>query len=153
MTPPISPTFAAVILMEILFGFGFNRLAHWGQDKGLWHVSLSVVMGVTGTLAIPTAAWWRESFPVWIAALVTVACFAGSGLPMIIGSMHRSVAKSHKRKGLPNTAARIRDEVVLDLHVLADRLVLKAKSNELKSGDLAECIHQVHQLIGQLRSM
>ena len=94
MNAPVSPAeIVAVILAEALFGIGFNRLVTWAHFHKLWDVSISVVIGVTVTVLIPTLTWWRGSLDFWLAAALLAACFAASGTPMIIGSMQRSIAE------------------------------------------------------------
>ena len=147
MNPPVSPAeIAAVILAELLFGIGFNRLVTWAHLHNIWHVSISVVIGVTVTVLIPTLTWWRISLDFWLAAALLTACFAASGTPMIIGSMQRSIAESHKRRPWPTAALQARDAAVMDLSLLADLVANQETDN-------AKVVHQLHQVIGTLKSV
>ena len=147
MNPPVSPAeIVAVILAELLFGIGFNRLVTWAHLHKIWHVSISVVIGVTATVLIPTLTWWRISLDFWLAAALLTACFAASGTPMIIGSMQRSIAESHKRRPWPTAALQARDAAVMDLSLLADLVANQETDN-------AKVVHQLHQVIGTLKSV
>lgn len=147
MNPPVSPAeIAAIIFAEALFGIGFNRLVEWAHLNKLWDVSISVVMGVTVTVLIPTLTWWRVTMDFWLAAALLSACFAASGTPMIIGSMRRTVEESHKRRPWPTAAAQARDNAVMDLTMLADQVANEQLVN-------AKVVHQLHQVIGTLKSV
>lgn len=37
------PLIFLVLLVELLFGLGFNKLVEWAHQHKLWHVSVSVV--------------------------------------------------------------------------------------------------------------
>jgi len=143
MNPPIPPAeIAAVILAEVLLGIGYNRLVAWVHLHNIWHVSVSVVIGVAATLLIPTLAWpaLRE------AGLLLTACFAASGLPMIIGSTRRTVEESHKRRPWPTAAAQAQDAAVMDLNLLADQVAGKNIEN-------AQVVNNLHRIIGTLKSV
>jgi hypothetical protein len=154
MFPQVSPTsIAAVLLAESLFGVGYNLLVDWAHENRIWHVSVSVVIGVAVTVLIPTAAWYRADMPFWMAGALFLACFGSSGIWMVIGSTRRSVAKSHKRQGLPRSAAKTRDVIVMDVSALAGEIADRAKAGKLVAGDLPHYVHQLHQVVGALKSM
>lgn len=147
MIPPVSPVeILAVLLIELLFGLGFNRLVEWAQGNKVWDVSLSVVIGVSVTLAIPTAWWLQRDLAFWQVTGLLVACFGASGLPMIIGSTRRTVRESHKRRTWPTAAAQARDDALMELSALADGIAGK------QVGD-AQAVNRLHQVIGTLKSV
>ena len=80
-----------VLVVEILFGVGFNALVAWAYSVQLWHVSVSVAVGVAGTIVIPAVMWFGVKVTFWQAGLLLLICFIGSGVPMIVGSTRRSV--------------------------------------------------------------
>lgn len=155
MIPHFPPALeiAIVFLVEFLFGIAFNQLVHWAQGNRIWHVAVSVVIGVFVTAVIPVLFWWNISLEFWQYCLLMGVCFAGSGLPMIYGSTRRTVAKSHKRKRWPTAALRVRDEVVMDLSSLAHEIADKAKMNELTVRDLPDYVNRLYSAIGALKSV
>lgn len=70
-----------VLLIELLFGIGYNVLVAWAHEHKLMHVSLSVVIGVTGTLLIPAGFWFDHEMQFWQAGILLTSCFAASGVP------------------------------------------------------------------------
>jgi len=46
------------LVVEILFGVGFNALVAWAHENKLWHVSVSVAVGVAGTIIVPAVMWF-----------------------------------------------------------------------------------------------
>jgi hypothetical protein len=135
-----------VILVELLFGLGFNVLVDWAHQHKIWHVSVSVSLGVAGTLIIATLGFWRFALPFWAAMLILTACFVASGLPMVIGSTRRAIKTSHQRRPLPNAAMRIRDDLVMDVNAKIEQIIAKQM-------DIAELVHVMHKWIGALKSM
>lgn len=84
MNSPLFPAeIAAVILAEILFGIGFNRMVNWAHTNKIWHVSISVVIGVSVSVLIPTLLWWRLCLDFWLSAVLMTVCFAASGIPVV----------------------------------------------------------------------
>lgn len=153
MFSPISPTeILAILLTEFLFGVGYNQLVAWGQDR-LWHVSISVVVGVAVTLAIPAAVWWGTSLDFWKTATLLTLCFAASGAPMVYGSMQRTVKSSHKRRPWPTAALRARDDAIMQLSSLAHEISDEARQGTLKAGHLPDYVNRLHEVIGTLKSV
>lgn len=150
MNADIIPTeIAMVLLFELLFGIGYNALvALWNKHK-LVHVSIEVAIGVAGALLIPIVFW----FDYWEFIVILILCFVACGLPMIVGSMTRTVKDNKKRKPLPNTAAKVRDEAVMDLNTLADDIAIKAKDDQLRVQDLPYYVNVLHSVIGMLKSL
>ena len=147
MISPIPPAeIAAVLLAELLFGMLFNRLVEWAHFHRLWDVSISVTMGVAVTVVIPVIAWWRITLDFWLAAILLTACFASSGTPMIIGSMQRRAAESHKRRPWPTAAAQARDDALMDLNLLAEQIASKKVTD-------AQAVNGLHKVIGILKSV
>jgi len=58
----------------------------------------------------------------------------------------RSIAESHKRRPWPTAAAQARDNAVMDLSMLADQVANQETDN-------AKVVHQLHQVIGTLKSV
>jgi hypothetical protein len=144
--PTLPPAFPIILLMEILFGIGFNALVEWAHHHNLWHVSVSVSAGVALTVTIATVGLWSEPVSFWQAGLIMLLCFSASGVPMIAGSTRRTVKESHQRRPLPNNAMRVRDDVVMELSAAVETVV----DGHM---DLARLVHLMHQWIGKLRSM
>jgi hypothetical protein len=146
MTPPFPPVFPLVscLLALFLFGWGFNALVAWVNKKRAWPVSFSVAIGVAVTLLVPTAAFLHQSLTMWQAGLVYLASFAASGSPMIFGNVRRQT--SHKTRRLGNHAARVRDDIVMDLNAMMDEIVNGGVAVE-------KVIYRLHQAIGSLKSL
>lgn len=141
--PPVFPLVSCVLALN-LFGWGFNALVAWVNRKRAWPVSFSVVIGVLVTLAVPTVTFLNRTLTMWQAGLVFLACFAGSGIPMVFGNVRRQT--SHKTRRLGNHAARVRDDVVMDLNRMADEIVNGGVAVE-------KVIHRLHQAAGSLKSL
>lgn len=156
MNADIIPTeIAVVILTELLFGFGYNQLVAYWTKHNLMHVSWAVVIGVAATLLIPALFWFDTNMPFYLTSLLLLACFAASGTPMIAGSMHRTVQEKEnkKRRPLGNAAMRIRDEVVMELNVLANDIAERSKTNLISLQDLPDYVHRLHRQIGSLKTL
>lgn len=146
---------ALVVLVELLFGFGYNTLvAYWSAHR-LMHVSLSVVIGVGGTLLIPALAWFDHSMPFYQSGLILLACFAASGIPMIVGSMRRTVIEKDqkKRRPLGNTSRKLRDNAVMALAKMAHEISDKAREDTIRVQDLPYYVDRLHSVIGILKSL
>lgn len=143
----------AVLLGLTLFGIGYNRLIAYAHHHALWHVSVSVALGVAVTLLVPAVVWWRLSLAFWQSGLVLVLCFTASGVPMMIGSARRTIKARHERRPWPNAALKARDDVVMELSALADEIAEKTKSETLKVQDMADYVHRLHQMKGTLKSV
>lgn len=154
MNADLIPTeIALVLLVELLFGIGYNALVALAFRHRLLHVSISVVIGVLGTLLFPALAWFDLSMPFWRSGLLLLACFAASGTPMVLGSMRRTMQKDDKkRRKIGNTAGRVRDEVVMDLNALARDIAEKSKDNTVMQ-DLPDYVNRIHRLIGSLKTL
>ena len=143
--PPVLPLVACVLFLN-LFGWGFNALVAWVNQKRAWPVSFSVVIGVLVTLAVPTVTFLNRTMTMWQAGLVYLVCFAASGVPMVVGNVHRQTSKSHKTRRLGNHAAQVRDDVVMNI---------ESMMNEIVNGGVAveKVIHRLHQAAGSLKSL
>lgn len=77
--------FGLVLAGLLLFGLGYNRLVERLEKAGHTHGYLSflVATGVAATVAAAGALIG------WLNVLILAACFAASGLPMILGSVVR----------------------------------------------------------------
>ena len=140
------PLLFLVLLVEFIFGLGYNKIVEWAHRHNLWHVSVSVVFGVAGTLVIPSVALLSVCMPFWQVSLIFGACFIASGIPMIAGGTRRTVKESHHRRPLPNYVMRIRDDVVMDINKMLDEVVNEGVT-------LALVVHRWHKIIGRLKSM
>lgn len=107
--------FAIICLVLFIFGIAYNYLVGWlertGHDRG--YTAYLVIAGtlVTLLLAIPIIGFF--------AFLIVLACFAFSGLPMVIGSSARS---SNKRLEDETKARQYTMEMVADDEKIAERL-------------------------------
>lgn len=144
---------ALVLLTEFLFGLGYNAVVAFWMKNRLVHVSGTVVIGVTGTLLIAGLFWWDTTMAFWQAVALQMMCFTASGIPMIVGSMKRTVKDQKKRRPWPNAALRVRDDVVMELSTMAREIAEKAKENTLSLKDLPDYVHRLHYVIGILKSV
>ena len=148
-TPPLPldiPLLSLIVLVELLFGIGFNQLVDWAHQHNLWHVSVSVIFGVAGTLVIPSVALLHLEIMFWQASLIFGVCFVASGLPMVWGSTRRTVKESHHRRPLPNSAMRVRDDAVMQIKSILDKIVNGGV-------EVVKVVHDLHEIVGKLKSM
>jgi hypothetical protein len=163
MNPDLIPTnadiipteIAVIILLELLYGFGYNQLVAYWMKHNLMHVSWTVVIGVTGTLLIPALFWFDTSMLFWQSSLYLIACFAASGTPMIVGSMQRTVQEkdNKKRRPWPTEARKVRDIAVMELSAMAHEIAGRSKENDLHVQDLPDYVNRLHYVIGTLKSV
>lgn len=145
-----------VLVIEILFGVGFNALVAWAHNNRLWHVSVSVAVGVAGTITIPAVMWFGVKVTFWQAGLILLVCFIGSGVPMIVGSTRRSVQErkdQKKRRPWPNAALQAKDAAVMELSSLAREIAEDAKEGKIAVLDLPDYVNRLHGVIGTLKSV
>lgn len=145
-----------VLVIEILFGVGFNALVAWAHNNRLWHVSVSVAVGVAGTIIIPAVMWFGVKVTFWQAGLILLVCFIGSGVPMIVGSTRRSVQErkdQKKRRPWPNAALQAKDAAVMELSSLAREIAEDAKEGKIAVLDLPDYVNRLHGVIGTLKSV
>ena len=141
------PLIFLIVLLELLFGIGFNLLVDWAHRHNLWHVSVSVIFGVAGTLSVPAVVLHSQpQMYFWQASMIFGMCFVASGVPMVWGSTRRTVKESHQRRPLPNNAMRVRDEVVMGMASAVEKIVAKEM-------EIAELVHVIHKWIGALKSL
>lgn len=158
MSPPTSPLpppaeIALVILAEFIFGWGFNALVAWVQKEKIWHVSISVAMGVAMTLIIPTPFWWEVELTFSQTILLLFGCFVASGTPMIYGSTMRTVKDNHKALPWPRRAAKIRDDAIMDINSLIAQIEDAAKDNQITAGFLLGVSNGLHGIVKVLKSV
>jgi len=155
MIPPTPPVveIAVVLLAENIFGWGFNTLTAWAQRHKVWHVSISVAIGVAFTLVLPTLLWWRSELAFWQATLLLFGCFCASGFPMVYGSTRRTIAESHKRRPWPTAASKARDDAVMELTAIAGEIAEKTRQGEIKVQDMADVVNRLHMVKGTLTSV
>lgn len=156
MKPDIFPIeITVVVLVELLFGLAYNGIvAYWAEHR-LMHVSWSVVIGVSGTLLIPALFWFDLSMPFYQSGLILLGCFTASGIPMIVGSMRRTVARKDdkKRRHLGNAAMHIRDDVVMSLAKMAHEIAERSKEDSIRVQDLPDIVNRLHGAIGSLKTL
>jgi hypothetical protein len=140
------PLLSLILLIELLFGIGFNQLVDWAHQHNLWHVSVSVIFGVAGTLVIPSVALLHLEIQFWQASIIFGVCFVASGIPMIVGGTRRTVKENHHRRPLPNSAMRVRDEVVMEIKAILDKIVNGGV-------EVVKVVHDLHEIVGKLKSM
>lgn len=140
------PLIFLVLLVEFIFGLGFNKIVEWAHRHNLWHVSVSVIFGVAGTLIIPSVALLSVCMPFWQASLIFGACFIASGIPMIAGGTQRTVKENHHRRPLPNHAMRVRDDAVMQIKAILDKIVNGGV-------EVVKVVHDLHEIAGKLKSM
>lgn len=140
------PLLSLIVLVELLFGIGFNQLVDWAHRHNLWHVSVSVIFGVAGTLVIPTITLMHVAMHFWQASLVFTVCFVASGIPMIVGGTRRTVKESHHRRPLPNSAMRVRDDVVMQIKSILEKIVNGGV-------EVVKVVHDLHEIVGKLKSL
>ena len=76
----------SVLFGLFMFGLMFNGLVDWLGERKEGYVSLMVVGGVLVTLG-------GIAFISWPAAILGLAAFVASGLPMVIGEIVRTIKK------------------------------------------------------------
>lgn len=158
MTPPTSPfpppaEIVLILLAENIFGWGFNVLVAWVQANKIWHVSISVAMGVAMTMIIPVALWWNWELTFSQAILLLFGCFVASGVPMIYGSTKRTVVENHKALPWPRRAAKIRDDVIMDASRMITDIEEKANDSQVTAGFLLTLTNGLHGIIKILKSV
>src|SRR5690606_21381708 len=89
----------AILFGLLMFGSAFNALVSWLGDRKDGYTSLLVVAGVLVTIGGVALIDLR-------AAGLTLAAFAASGLPMVIGDAARTVEKREKALRLMRLVAR-----------------------------------------------
>jgi len=144
-----------VLLVEFLFGLGYNAVVAWAHEHRLAHVSQSVALGVAITLLIPAVVWFETEMQFWQAGILLAMCFTASGIPMIVGSMKRTVTEkdNKKRRPWPTAALRVKDDVIMELSAMAHEIAEDAKQGKLKVSDLPDLVNRLHGLIGTLKSI
>lgn len=144
-----------VLLVEFLFGIGYNFLVAWLHRHQLIHVSFSVVFGVIGTLLIPAIAWFDHEMSIGQTVALLTLCFAASGIPMIVGSNLRTVngKDDKKRRPWPTAANQVREDVIMELSMMAHEIAESAKNDTLTAGDLPDYVDRLHGLVGMLKSV
>jgi hypothetical protein len=140
------PLLSLILLIELLFGIGFNQLVDWAHQHNLWHVSVSVIFGVAGTLVIPSVALLHLEIMFWQASLIFGVCFVASGLPMVWGSTRRTVKENHHRRPLPNKAIKVRDQAVMEISSILDKIANGGV-------EVVKVVHELHEIIGTLKSL
>lgn len=153
MISDIFPMMYLVVLIELVFGIGFDQLVKWAHEHNVWHVAVSVAIGVLVTLLIFFGFFFDRALPGWLFGMCLLVCFVFSGMPMAAGSINRDVKDRKKKRPLGNAAARVRDFLKMDMQTLADDLAVKAKKNELTFADLADIVNKLHGFIRLLNTM
>lgn len=147
MMPPFPPAFPLVscLLALHLFGWGFNAAVAWVNRRRLFPVSFSVAIGSAVTLLAPMLFFLNYELAFWQSSLIYFLSFTASGIPMIFGNVQRQT-NSHKARRLGNHAAKVRDDVVMDLDAAISKIVRK-------EAEVVEVVHMLHKVIGSLKSL
>jgi len=140
---PPGQEIAILVLGEFLFGVFYNWLVDLAHKAKIYDplVAVSVALGVAVSVVIPTGLFWKDTLAAWQWSIVMLISFIGSGSPMIYGSLRRMSKQNHKRMRITGTAARIRDEAIMDLKLVVERI------------DDADCVRDVYQVIGALKNI
>lgn len=154
------PLILIAFLSCLIFGFLFNLLVEWVNENGIWDVSISVVIGVFFTVLMPTVIFFSKRFMFWEFAVLLFICFAGSGTPMLVGSVRRHAKmeqenKNKKARPLGNASSKVRDHVVMELATLADEITESSSVDDLASllRRVTVWVHRLHVAVRFLKSM
>lgn len=146
MFPLNIPLAILILILELLFGIGFNELVKWANKHKMWHVSISVVAGVAMTLLFPAVILMQVHVVFWQSSVFYFVCFTASGVPMIVGSTRQTVKENHHRRPLPNHVMKTRDDVVMEISAMLDEIV----NNKV---EVVSVVHRLHQVKGRLKSL
>lgn len=142
MISPTSPLLP-LYLSQTVWGLLYAIFIHWMSVNhyGKGGTAFSVAVGVGVTLFIQ----WLY-LPVAHTS-VTFGSFACSGFWMTISYMYRyeKRKKSHKARRLPNRAMKLKDDVCIDLNMIAEKLSARDEN--------ASEVHELHLAIRTLMSM
>ena len=153
MISDIFPMMYMVVLIELVFGIGYDQLVKWAHEHNVWHVAVSVAIGVLVTLLIFFVFFFETKLPGWLFGLSLMVSVVCCGWPRAAGSMNRHFKDNKNKRPLGNAAARVRDFLKMDMQTLADDLAVKAKKNELTFADLADIVNKLHGFIRLLNTM
>ena len=100
--PQFSPILIAVMAALLAFGILYNAVITWAERKRMLegYTAYAVALGVLVTLAGVAVVDWR-------AAVLSLAAFTASGLPMLAGSTWRYIDARHKEREYERQAARM----------------------------------------------
>lgn len=88
--PQIGLVMAALFILSI----GYNWLLGKAVKAAENYTAVMVVGGCAYTLiGSGFAIGWTACLPGHVAVLITVGCFAASGIPMVLGSLYRNAVK------------------------------------------------------------
>jgi hypothetical protein len=155
MNPPFPPILeiTVVYLVEFIFGLGYNAWVAWAQGQRIWHVTISVIVGVFVVVGIYGAAWFGRTAAGWQTWVLLIGCFASSGLPMALFSIRRTATENHKRRPWPTAARHALEAALFELHGLAGQIETTANKNEITAGFLITIVNRIYYVIGTLKSV
>lgn len=160
MFSDIFPQVLVAVLISLVFGILFDKLVEWVNEHKVWHVSISVAIGVGVTVLIPTVALAQETLTGWMFGAALLVCFTASGIPMIVGASIRHARevqekKAKKARPLGNTNAKVRDFVVMELAHLADEMAEKSAVDDMTEllRNVTVWVHRLHVAARSLKSM
>ena len=89
----IQPYFSLILAGLFIFGLGFNWLIAWSERHHVLdgYTAFAVVLGTLVTLG-------GIALINLTAAVIALACFAASGLPMLAGSVYRHIEARRKER-------------------------------------------------------
>jgi hypothetical protein len=81
-----------VMLSLLIFGIGYNRLMTWLEKTGRAR-GYRAFLAASGALVTLGGAGFLIG---WLQALLVLACFTASGLPLIVGSTWRYMEERYR---------------------------------------------------------
>jgi hypothetical protein len=94
-----------VLFALLMFGLAYNGLVSWLGERKDGYTALLVVGGVLVTLAGVALIDWQ-------AAVITLAAFAASGIPMILGDIARTISKRERALRMMRLIASVQSEEI-----------------------------------------
>jgi hypothetical protein len=102
--PNFYPTFTLALVLLALFGLGYNALTEYLEKSGRSRGFVSLLVAAGSAVTILASGFLIG----WIPALIVLACFGASGLPMIVGSVIRYInARSADEKAARELAREV----------------------------------------------
>lgn len=153
MISDIFPIVNLLVLVQLLFGIGYDQLVKYAHTHRLWHVAVSVGIGVGVVCVIYAAFMFDKALPGWMDVLILFVCFLASGVPMATDSMRRDVKDKKKKRPLGKYGAKIRDEVAMELTKMANEISEQIKEDKLTVRDLPDLVNRLHHMKSILKLM
>lgn len=97
----------AVLFGLFMFGWSFNALVNYLEDRTVGYLAMLVSAGVGITLIGAAVINWQ-------AAVLVLICFVASGIPMIVGEISRSINKRERALRIQRLIAESEMKDILD---------------------------------------